>query len=120
MPEINIKRAYDAPSPSDGYRILVDRLWPRGLTHERLDCQMWAKDIAPSAQLRQWFHADIPGRWQQFQQRYKEELQHSEAFHSFLDILRQHPVVILVYASRDHLHNEAAVLQNLCRTQATR
>ena len=63
MTVIKTKRAYDTPDESDGYRILVDRLWPRGLTHERLDCQLWEKALAPSTQLREWFHADSPARW---------------------------------------------------------
>lgn len=115
MTDIKIKRAYVAPSPDDGFRILVDRLWPRGLTHERLDCQLWAKDIAPSSELREWFHADIPDRWQEFEEKYKAELRNSPEFGQFLKTVESHPVVTFVYASRDVVHNEAAVLQTICR-----
>ncbi len=116
MPKIKTKRAYDTPEPSDGFRILVDRLWPRGLTHERLDCQLWAKDIAPSTELRQWFHADIPARWSDFEKRYEAELRGSDAFRQFLAEVSRHPAVTFVYASRDEEHNEATVLRTLCTT----
>lgn len=115
MTVIKTKRAYEAPSESDGFRILVDRLWPRGLTHERLDCLLWVKEIAPSNDLRKWFHSDPADRWPEFQTRYKAELENNPAFPTFLKTLAAHPVVTLVYASRDPLHNEAAVLQSLCQ-----
>lgn len=114
MTEIKIKRAYATPEESDGYRILVDRLWPRGLTHERLDCQLWAKNIAPSAALREWFHADMAGRWQEFEEKYRAELMASPDFKEFVETVRSHPVVTFVFASRDTEHNEAAVLQKIC------
>lgn len=115
MTEIKTKRAYEEPAESDGFRILVDRLWPRGLTHERLACPLWAKEIAPSSDLRKWFHADPGNRWPEFEDRYKAELDANPAFPTFLQTLAAHTVVTLVYASRDPLHNEAAVLQSFCR-----
>lgn len=114
MTVIKTKRAYDTPEKSDGYRILVDRLWPRGLTHERLDCPLWAKDIAPSTGLREWYHADTADRWAEFQSRYKAELEASADFPTFIKTVEEHPTVTFVYAGRDEVHNEAVILKNLC------
>lgn len=114
MTEIKTKRAYETPATSDGYRILVDRLWPRGLTHERLDCQYWAKDIAPSTELREWFHADPESRWEGFETRYRDELKENAQFEEFLKMVKEHKVVTLVFASKDVSHNEATVLKELC------
>lgn len=116
MIEIKTKRAYEAPEASDGFRVLVDRLWPRGLTHARLACPLWAKEIAPSNELREWFHADPANRWSAFESRYKAELNENPAFSEFLKTVGSHPVVTLVFASRDTIHNEATVLQSLCNT----
>lgn len=120
MTVIKTKRAYDTPDESDGYRILVDRLWPRGLTHERLDCQLWEKALAPSTQLREWFHADSPARWDEFKTRYVAELESSPELAAFLELLRKHPVVTFVYGSRDEIHNEATVLQRFCEMKLNR
>lgn len=119
MTVIKTKRAYDTPEESDGYRILVDRLWPRGLTHERLDCPLWAKDIAPSTELREWYHADTAGRWTEFESRYKAELEASPEFAAFLRTVAAHPTVTFVYAGRDEVHNEAVILKNLCDSKMT-
>ena len=70
---IKLKRVYESPSPKDGLRVLVERLWPRGLTKERAAVDLWLKDVAPSAELRKWFGHD-PARWEQFQERYRQEL----------------------------------------------
>lgn len=117
MTVIKTKRAYDTPEESDGYRILVDRLWPRGLTHERLDCPLWEKALAPSTQLREWFHADSPDRWNEFKTRYVSELEANPALSAFLDALGKHPVVTFVYGSRDEIHNEATVLRSFCEAR---
>lgn len=117
MTVIKTKRAYDAAAEGDGYRILVDRLWPRGLTHERVDCALWEKELAPSTELREWFHADIPSRWDEFKTRYTSELEANPAFPQFLTTVGSHPVVTFVYGSRDEVHNEATVLQHLCRSK---
>lgn len=114
MTEIKTKRAYTAPDQSDGYRILVDRLWPRGLTHERVDCSLWEKELAPSTELRQWFHADPLSRWNEFQSRYTAELEANPALPAFIKTVGSHPVVTFVYGSRDEVHNEATVLRQLC------
>lgn len=117
MTIIKIKRAYDTPDKSDGFRILVDRLWPRGLTHERLDCQLWEKSLALSTQLREWFHADSQSRWDEFKTRYIAELEENPELPAFLDELGKHPIVTFVYGSRDEVHNEAAVLQTFCASK---
>jgi|SRR6185369_14576950 uncharacterized protein YeaO (DUF488 family) len=95
---IRLKRVYEKPSRMDGSRILVDRLWPRGLTKERAAVTLWLKDLAPSTELRKWFgHA--PARWKQFQARYRKELRERKD--------------VLDYAARDEQHNEALVLKRL-------
>jgi uncharacterized protein YeaO (DUF488 family) len=109
---IRLKRVYEPPSRMDGARILVDRLWPRGLTKERAAVTLWLKDVAPSMELRKWFgHA--PARWKQFQARYRKELREKK---DTLDCLRRKSkahIVTLVYAARDEQHNEALVLKRV-------
>lgn len=114
MTEIKIKRAYETPEISDGYRMLVDRLWPRGLTHNKLDCQYWAKDVAPSPELREWFHSNPYERWDEFVEKYKAELKANPELEPFVDIVRDQPVVTFVYASKDEKQNEAIVLKEVC------
>ena len=74
MTRIRIKRVYEAPAPDDGCRVLVDRLWPRGVRRDALHCDVWARDLAPSAGLRSWYHADPGDRWEEFRRRYTDEL----------------------------------------------
>lgn len=109
---IRLKRAYDAPAKDDGKRILVDRLWPRGVKKEKAALDQWLKDIAPSNELRQWFNHD-PARWAEFQRRYASELKkHAD----LVDVLRQlarEGTVTLIYAARDTEHNEAVVLRQI-------
>jgi len=109
---IKIKRIYEPYSPDDGYRLLVDRLWPRGIAkaHARID--LWMKDVAPSTTLRKWFSHD-PLKWQQFRRRYLAELQVSPAYAELKALAGKHAVVTLLYAARDEAHNEARVLQEL-------
>ncbi|MCM1109638.1 MAG: DUF488 family protein [Clostridium sp.] len=109
-PVISLKRAYDPASPDDGYRVYIDRLWPRGLSHETFHYDLWDKDIAPSTELREWFHADPVARWSEFKQRYGAELDGSTAFASLVSEIRNHPKVTLLYSSRDHEHNNAVVV----------
>ncbi len=107
--EIRIKRAYDPPEPEDGARVLVDRLWPRGLRKEAAALTLWLKDIAPSAALRQWFGHD-PSRWDEFVRRYRAELGgNQEAVGRLADLLRQQTVTLL-YAAHDQEHNNARAL----------
>jgi uncharacterized protein YeaO (DUF488 family) len=109
---IQIKRVYEKTSRNDGLRILVDRLWPRGLTKERAALKLWLKDVAPSTELRKWFGHD-PARWKQFQARYRKELgDKKDALKLLKENAKQHTVT-LVYGARDEGHNEAIVLKNI-------
>ena len=109
---VKVGRVYDRTTDQDGNRVLVDRLWPRGLTKERAAVTLWLKDLAPSTELRKWFgHA--PARWKQFQARYRKELRERK---DVLDLLKRKSnmhTVTLVYAARDEQHNEALVLKRL-------
>ncbi len=109
---IQLKRAYDPVSPADGYRVYVDRLWPRGLSHETFHYDAWVKDLAPSAELREWFHQDPTTRWPEFEERYRAELLANPAFASFKARVAEHPVVTLLYSSHDRDHNNAVVLDH--------
>ena len=109
--EIKLKRTYDAPSPDDGYRVLVDKLWPRGLSHENFHYDLWEKQLAPSKELREWFHADQDGRASEFDSRYEAELKSNPAFLPFVNTIRTHPVVTFLYSSRDRTDNNAVVLR---------
>jgi uncharacterized protein YeaO (DUF488 family) len=112
---IALKRAYEQPAPSDGARILVDRLWPRGVTKERARIDAWLRDLAPSTELRHWFHAR-PAQWQQFRKKYLEELNQPEAARALAqlyDVVRKRKKVTLVYASKNLERNNAVVLKEL-------
>ena len=109
---LRLKRAYEPAAPDDGVRILVDRLWPRGLSKEEAALNEWAKDIAPSTELRQWFGHD-PERWPEFQRRYKVELhQHAEELDR-IRALAKKQTVTLVYSAHDEEHNDAIVLKEV-------
>lgn len=108
---VMLKRAYEPPGSGDGRRILVDRLWPRGLARADARIDLWLKDVAPSTELRKWFgHA--PGKWVGFQQRYRAELEDNPAWPVLRALARQGDVT-LVYAAKDRLHNQAVVLREL-------
>lgn len=113
MTQIVLKRVYDAPSADDGYRVLVDKLWPRGMSHERLPYDLWAKDLAPSDQLREWFHADREGRWEEFAKKYADELEASPQMREFVASISNKPKVTLLYASHDQEHNQADIIQEV-------
>ena len=115
MSKIQIKRVYDDPAGDDGFRIYVDRLWPRGESKETFHYDVWAKDVAPSTELREWFHADPDARWDEFRERYTDELARSEAARSLSEIVGEHSEVTLLYSSRDREHNNAAVLAEYLR-----
>src|SRR3954468_23813291 len=100
---IRLKRAYERPSRSDGERVLVERLWPRGLTKARAAIDLWLKDVAPSPELRKWFGHD-PAKWEQFQRRYRKELQGRKEAVADLRRLARKGTVTLVYAARDEEH----------------
>ena len=105
-----LKRIYEASKASDGYRVLVDRIWPRGVSKEKTRIDLWMKEIAPSDALRKWFGHD-PERWGEFQRRYREVLQKEIGPTSQLQQLeKQHGTVTLVYSARDEHHNQAVAL----------
>jgi uncharacterized protein YeaO (DUF488 family) len=109
-PAFRIKRVYDEPTPDDGYRVLVDRLWPRGITKERAAADVWLKDAAPSPSLRvEWHHAP-DDRWAEFADRYRAELDDNPAVDELLVL--DHPVVTLLFAAHDPEQNHAAVLRD--------
>lgn len=112
---ITIKRAYDAAAPDDGYRVYIDRLWPRGLSHETFHYDRWDKDIAPSTELREWFHADPDNRWDGFRDRYAAELRANPAFDALRSDISAHPRVTLLYSSHDRDHNNAVVVASLLK-----
>jgi len=107
---IAVKRVYEPPAKSDGYRVLIDRLWPRGLKKEDVPLDQWAKELAPSSALRQWFGHD-PARWESFRQRYAGELDKlTEHWHPLAERAAKHAVTLL-YGARDEEHNNAVVLK---------
>ncbi len=108
---VRIKRAYEPASDGDGYRALVDRLWPRGVSKEKAHLDAWVKDIAPSTELRRWFGHD-PERWDEFERRYRAELAEPERRHLVGELAARatHGPVTLIYGARDTAHNEAVVL----------
>jgi len=112
MTNIRIKRAYEEPDGEDGTRILVDRLWPRGLTKEKAKVDLWLKDVAPSTELRKWFAHD-PAKWAEFRSRYLEELKGKKEQLSRLRQEAAKGAVTLVYGAKDQQHNEAVILQRL-------
>jgi uncharacterized protein YeaO (DUF488 family) len=117
---IAVKRIYEAPSKDDGYRILVDRLWPRGLTHEAAAVDLWLRDIAPTTELRKWY-GHVPERWPEFQERYARELAgHGELLDLITDIERHRKVVSLLFGARDQERNEAQVLLSVLRDRPRR
>lgn len=109
---LKVKRIYEAPVPSDGYRILVDRVWPRGVSKERAKIALWMKEIAPSTGLRKWFGHD-PERWPEFQKRYRQELRaHADLTETIRQLEKEHPVVTLLFGARDEEHNQAVALRD--------
>jgi uncharacterized protein YeaO (DUF488 family) len=106
-----LKRAYESPTKHDGQRILVDRLWPRGLAKVKAKIDVWLKEVAPSTELRQWFAHD-PAKWAEFKRRYRTELKGNPAWLELQAMARQGHLT-LVYAAKDQLHNEAVVLKQL-------
>lgn len=108
--KINIKRAYDESTPDDGYRALVDRLWPRGVKKELLKLDEWCKDIAPSTELREWFSHD-PAKFSKFGAKYQTELKASDLPNELLKRAKGHKTLTLVYSAKDTEHNQAVVLK---------
>lgn len=114
--KVAIKRVYEEPNESDGMRILVDRLWPRGLTKERARVDLWLKEVAPSNELRKWFAHD-PKKWPEFQVRYAEELKSHAAQLAQLKHEAAKKHLTLLYGAKDDEHNQAVVLQKMFRSK---
>jgi uncharacterized protein YeaO (DUF488 family) len=115
--DVRLKRAYEPAEAADGYRVLVDRLWPRGVSKEKAQLDEWARELAPSSELRTWFGHD-PARFDEFRRRYLEELAAHEAKLAELRERASEGTLTLVYAARDSEHNDAVVLADLLRRRA--
>jgi uncharacterized protein YeaO (DUF488 family) len=116
---ITTKRVYDPPSPSDGARFLVERLWPRGVAKEKLKIDAWLKEVGPSTELRKWFNHD-PDKWDEFRKRYRRELDaHPDAWQPIVSAARRGPVT-LVYSSHDTEHNNAVALREYLAARTRR
>jgi DNA-3-methyladenine glycosylase len=106
-----IKRVYDEAAPDDGHRVLVDRLWPRGVSKERAKLDVWLKEVAPSQELREWF-GHKPERFKEFKSRYEKELRDNPAVEELRTIIKEHPKVTLLYGAHDPKDNQAVVLRD--------
>jgi uncharacterized protein YeaO (DUF488 family) len=112
---VRIKRIYGAPRPSDGCRVLVDRLWPRGVSRNKAHLDLWMKQIAPSDALRKWF-GHRPERWTEFQRRYRRKLRAKpEPVRQLRQLIRRRRTLTLLFSARDARHNQAAVLRSFLR-----
>lgn len=109
MAQIRLKRIYEDPSPGDGYRVLVDRVWPRGMTKEKAAIDLWAKDVAPSTELRKWFDHD-PAKWDEFQQKYRKEIEDNLPAVREIASKAKGKTLTLLYGAKDEEHNQAVVL----------
>ena len=108
---IETKRIYDKPKKSDGFRILVDRLWPRGMAKDKAKVDLWLKDIAPSNKLRKWFSHDVK-KWPEFQNRYNKELEsRKELINKINDIEKENKTITLLFSAKDTSHNNAVILR---------
>ena len=114
MGQVDIKRVYEQAADEDGIRVLVDRLWPRGVSKERAALTGWLKDVAPSPDLRRWWHHD-PDRFEDFARRYRTELDGNPALEDLLGIVREHDRTTLVYAAKDPAVNHALILRDYIR-----
>jgi uncharacterized protein YeaO (DUF488 family) len=112
--DVRAKRAYDEPDGGDGYRVLIDHVWPRGISKERAKLDEWARDLAPSDELRRWF-GHVPGRFAEFRSRYREELAAQEERVEELRRRAREGTLTIVYAARDTEYNNAVVLAELIR-----
>lgn len=109
---ILIKRVYEQAKETDGFRVLVDRLWPRGVSKESANIDLWLKEVGPSNELRKWFGHD-PAKFDEFAIKYKKELSNNPEFIHLTEIANEHPHLTLVYSAKDQMHNQAVVLQKL-------
>lgn len=116
MRQIVVKRIYDPVSKNDGFRVLVDRIWPRGVSKANAALDYWAKDLAPSSELRKWFNHD-PDKWKEFQQRYRKELQHRKAELDDLAERSGNGRTTLLFGAKDSEHNQAIVLKSVLESR---
>lgn len=112
MTTVRIKRVYDERSVDDGYRILVDRIWPRGVSKEHASVDIWMRSVAPTDSLRKWFGHEA-SKWEEFKKRYTKEIEHSPDFDKLLSIVKEKKKVTLVYSAKDPERNQAVVLKEL-------
>lgn len=110
--DLRVKRVYEEAGPGDGFRVLVDRLWPRGVTKERAALDLWAKEVAPTTELRRWFHAH-PGEFAEFDRRYRAELKDNPEVGRLRETLSGRPLATLLYAVADPEHNHARILADV-------
>ena len=110
--QVHVRSVRDEPASGDGYRVLVDRLWPRGVRKEEADLDEWLKDIGPSTELRTWFGHD-PEKFEEFARRYEAELEGSEECEHLTEVVAEHGRVTLLFGAADREHNQAVVLQDL-------
>jgi uncharacterized protein YeaO (DUF488 family) len=108
--KIKLKRIYETSSPTDGYRVLVDRLWPRGMSKENANIDEWNKDLAPSDELRKWFHHD-PELWQRFSEKYEDELKERNPGKKFVELHKNQDIITLLYAAKDEQHCHPLLLK---------
>jgi uncharacterized protein YeaO (DUF488 family) len=107
---LQIKRVYEAPAADDGFRVLVDRLWPRGVSKEKAKLDLWLKEVGPTDELRKWFNHD-PAKFNEFATRYKKELEQNPAFEQLQKVTKDNKTVTLLYSAHDEQHNQAVVLK---------
>lgn len=109
MATYTVKRVYDPYEPADGFRILVDRLWPRGLSKDKAHIDLWLKEIAPGNALRKWYGHD-PDKWDEFRKRYRKELEKSDAVHDLFAAIKDHKKITLLFSSKEEKLNNAYAL----------
>lgn len=111
MATIYIKRIYEPADNNDGYRVLIDRLWPRGVSKDKAKLDDWLKEVGPSSELRKWFNHE-PDKYPEFKKRYEKELARNSAFKQLKSLVKDHPKVTLLYSAHDEKYNQAVVLQD--------
>jgi uncharacterized protein YeaO (DUF488 family) len=114
--KIKTKRIYEPAADSDGFRILVDRLWPRGMKKEEVHIDLWLKEVAPSTELRKWFNHEVE-KWEQFMKRYRAELKGAAAFEELVALAEKHKTLTLLYGAKDEQYNQAVALKQFLAEQ---
>ncbi len=112
--EIRLKRIYETPSEADGLRVLVDRLWPRGIKKDDAKVDLWVKTLAPTTALRKWFDHDV-AKWNEFRTMYSDEIRNNDDFKTLLERISAEPVVTLLFGAKDTEHNNAVVLADMVK-----